>query len=104
MRVALGILLTDAYMSWHCICELGHAGELAEVMDMDEQELGRRVVPCALPRLTRARDLQGLQALAKRAGLEVAAMVSEHSLRLLAQCIYEGGEFCLGSSCCLLHA
>ena len=62
---------------------------------MDEQDLALKIIPCALPRLTKTEDQQGLQALGSRARVDVAAMMTEHSLRLLAQCIYEGGMPCI---------
>lgn len=67
---------------------------------MDEQDLALKIVPCALPRLAKTEDHKGLQALSERAGIDVAVMMSEHSLRLLAQCIYEGGESALQSERC----
>ena len=64
---------------------------------MDEQDLALKIVPCALPRLAKAEDQRGLQALASKADVEVTAMMTEHSLRLLAQCIYEGGRHTIPS-------
>ena len=66
---------------------------------MEEQDLALKIVPHALPRLTKGEDEGGLQALAAKAGLDVAAMMTQHSLRLLAQCIYEGGAFAAAVSC-----
>ena len=65
-------------------------GELAEVLDMDEQDLAAKVIPCALPKLAMTNDMDGLHTLADLGGIDVPSMTKQHSLSLLAESIYTG--------------
>ena len=65
-------------------------GEVAELLDMEEQELAVRILPSALAKLTEAEDIATLNALASKVGTPLPVLMKEYGHHVVAKYLYEG--------------
>ena len=77
-----------------CACPLnkGCAGELAELLELSEGQVVDKMLKHALPPLVEAGNKAALEALAQKAGTDLASLLQDNGATIIAKCLYEGAS------------
>ena len=68
------------------------AGEVADLLELSENSVVERMLKHALPPLVEAGNKAALEFLARKAGMEPAALLEKYSHTIIAKCLYEGAS------------
>lgn len=67
-----------------------YIGEVADLLDMSEQDVVERMLKHALPPLVEAGNKAALEVLASKIGSEPQNLLQNYGHTIIAKCLYEG--------------
>ncbi len=71
------------------------AGEVADLLDMSEQEVVEHMLKHALPPLVEAGNKSALEVLAGKIGSDPQNLLQNYGHTIIAKCLYEGAQYTL---------
>jgi len=69
------------------------AGEVADLLEMSEQDVVERMLKHALPPLVEAGNKSALEVLAGKIGSDPQNLLQNYGHTIIAKCLYEGGRY-----------
>lgn len=69
------------------------AGEVADLLEMSEQDVVERMLKHALPPLVEAGNKSALEVLAGKIGSDPQNLLQNYGHTIIAKCLYEGGQY-----------